>query len=87
MILIVLYHLNDENTRSTDEFIADISSRTDKKIITYDIDSSDGMNKASLYGIVEYPAIIVTADDGSLHNFWQGRTFPSVAEVIGYLEA
>lgn len=39
---------------------------------------------AGLYDIVDYPAFLVTADDGVLVRLWQGQQLPLIDEVASY---
>jgi thiol-disulfide isomerase/thioredoxin len=85
MYLSILYHPNNELTRSTEELAHELKFHTDKKIEFIDVDTKEGMNKVSDYGVVDYPALIVLTDDGQPYYMWQGPQLPSVSEVISYL--
>ena len=37
-----------------------------------------------LYDILDHPAILVTRDDGSVMQLWQGKQLPLMAEVAAY---
>jgi hypothetical protein len=51
-----------------------------------DVDSIQGVEKANLYDIVEYPAVLVSReDDSSLSNVWTGEPLPLMNELNGYL--
>lgn len=51
------------------------------------IDTREGADMARLYDVVQYPALLVLANDGSLSKFWQGDVMPLMDEVAGYLRA
>lgn len=51
--------------------------------ISYELfspDSQEGQHVVQLYGVMEYPACVVTQDDGTMVQFWQGR-MPTKAEL------
>lgn len=85
MKVIVLYRPNSEHGRLVDEFIRDYQAQEgDRKLEILNIDSRDGGALASLYDIVQYPAILVLQDNGYLHKFWQGSQLPLMNEVASY---
>lgn len=86
MNVVILYQPRSEHSRSVEEFVHHMHSiYPDQEIILMDVDSVEGSDKAELYDIVQYPAIMVLADDGSLVNRWVGGNLPLVDEVAGYL--
>lgn len=85
MYVLILYHPNDELSRATEEFAQELKLHTDKRIEFIDVDSIEGMNKVSNYGVVDYPALMVLTDDERPYNTWQGQQLPSVDEVVSYL--
>jgi hypothetical protein len=42
---------------------------------------------ASLYDVMEYPAIMVMQMDGYVMKIWQGTTLPMIDEVSAYARA
>jgi thiol-disulfide isomerase/thioredoxin len=85
MYLAILYHPNNEYSRVTEELVEELKDQTDKKIVFIDVDSKEGMEKVSNYGVVDYPALIVLTDDGQPYYMWQGSSLPSTGEVASYL--
>ena len=57
------------------------------KLEVVDLDSRDGAAMASLYDVMQHPAVLVLADDGQLIKAWTGETMPLMAEVAGYVYA
>lgn len=43
-------------------------------------ETRQGQDVATLYDVVQFPACLVVADDGSLVGIWQG-TIPSLSEI------
>lgn len=85
MKLIILYRPNSEHARAVDTFVHDFQERnTWVKIELLNVDDQDGMAKANVYGISQYPALIAMTDDGMMLNMWQGDTLPLIDEVAAY---
>jgi hypothetical protein len=51
------------------------------------VDTRDGSATASLYDVVQYPAILVLQNDGYPQKVWQGSEMPLLGEVIAYARA
>lgn len=87
MKLLIFYRPNSEHARPTEEFIQEFQRvhRVEAKIVIMNIDTREGSANASLYDVVQYPAILATLDDGTAIKLWQGAPFPLMDEVAGYL--
>ena len=44
-------------------------------------ETTEGENLVTVYDLLEYPAIMVLADDGSVVQMWKGMPLPSPDEV------
>ena len=85
MKLLVIYRPNSEHARSVDDFVREFSRRNPGgKMELLNIDTRDGMATASLYDIMQYPAILALRGDGSVLSAWQGAQLPLLNEVAGY---
>lgn len=49
-----------------------------------DVDQEDGTAMAKLYGIVQYPSLMVIRDDGSMIQGWEGVSELPRLEDINY---
>lgn len=87
MKAIAIYNPNSEHSRSVEEFNRNLEVRTGKKLELLSTETREGSEMANLYGIMDYPAIIVSADDGVMHKLWQGQQLPLIDEVVSYLIA
>lgn len=85
MKLYIIYHERDEYSSAVENFAKECERLTDRKIEKYIVESADGADKARLYDVTDYPAILVVGDDGQLNRGWQGGNLPLVSEAIGYL--
>lgn len=85
MKLSILYHPESESARKVEEFSHNLYKQTGKETEFISLETSEGLDLARLYDIVDYPAIIVRRDTGELLNSWQGETLPLINEVAGYM--
>lgn len=87
MKLLIFYRPNSEYARSVETFIHDFRAQYDPrtKIEVMNLDTRDGAAMASLYDVVQYPAFLVTSDDGTLIHAWEGENLPLMRDVAGYL--
>ncbi|HUD10373.1 MAG TPA: hypothetical protein VMR28_01730 [Candidatus Saccharimonadales bacterium] len=86
MKLLVLYKPKSEHARSIDEYTNDfIRVHPDVTLELMDAESVEGVAKAGLYDILQFPALLALADDNSLLNMWTGDLLPLMQEVAAYL--
>lgn len=68
-----------------EQFVREFKSRnSNEHVEMLDVDSRDGSATASLYDILQYPAIVVTQQDGVVQKIWTGDQFPLIDEVASY---
>lgn len=87
MKLLALYRPDSEHSRAVETFIRDFRYQHESladSLEVIDIDSRDGVATASLYDIMDHPALVVLGDDGSMVKEWTGPTLPLMGEVAGY---
>jgi hypothetical protein len=88
MKVLVLYRPNSEHGRLIEEFIHDFQRRhEDERLEVLNIDTRDGSATASLYDVMQYPAILVLQDDGYVQKLWEGERLPLMDEVASYARA
>jgi hypothetical protein len=88
MRILILYRPNSEHARRIEEFIRDFkSSYTAGNMEIQDVDSREGIATATLYEIMQYPAILVLQPDGVAQKVWQGHDLPLMGEVASYTRA
>jgi hypothetical protein len=86
MKLVVLYRMNSEQARPVFEFLEMLSRRyPGKNIEELNIDTRKGATEANLYGVMQYPAMLVVANDGRVMGMWEGLPLPLIDEVAGFL--
>jgi hypothetical protein len=87
MKLLIFYRPNSEHARAVETFIHDFQRQytTDAKIEILDLDTRDGAATASLYDVLQYPAFLATADNGTLVRAWEGKELPLMGDVASYL--
>ncbi len=87
MKVLILYKPNSEHARKVEEFLRDLQRQHDvqqSNIELIDVDSRDGIVKATLYDAVTTPAIIVTDNNGGYICSWIGRELPLMRDVAFY---
>ena len=84
--MLILYRPNSEHDTEVQSFVRDFQRRYEagRKIELVSLDTRDGAATADLYGVTNYPAILVVGDDGVMVSLWQGRPLPLMDEVAGY---
>lgn len=86
MRTVLLYRPNSEHSTLVESYLRDFRRQTNKELSTVDVDSPEGIELCRLYEIMDYPAILVTDDDGALQNLWLGQPLPRIGEVSYYVE-
>ena len=84
MRVLILYRPNSEHGRIIEEFINNFQGVYTSALDVQDVDSREGIATASLYDIMEYPAIVAIGPDGQAQKVWQGRDLPLMDEVAAY---
>ncbi len=80
MRVFILYRPNSEHERKVTDFVRDFSKRTQSEIELVSLDTAEGSDKAKLYDIVRYPAVIAVNEAGILQSLWQGE-LPLINEL------
>jgi hypothetical protein len=88
MKVLILYRPDSEFSRVVEEFVHDFQSRHNgQQLEVLNIDSREGSAAASLYDVMQHPAILVIRGDGYLQKSWAGERMPLIDEVVGYTRA
>lgn len=88
MKVVVIYRPSSEHARQIEQFVADYQRvHPDGRLEILNLDTREGDAAATLYDIVNYPAILVTREDGSVLNTWVGTELPLMDEIAGYAYA
>ena len=86
MKVLVLYRDNSDHSRAVTDFARDFEHQTQKKVELVDMDSREGDQKAQLYDITHFPAVVAVKDDGQLLKTWNEDLLPRIQEVSYYAE-
>lgn len=88
MKVVILYRPNSEHGRLIEEFIHEYQARHEVgHLDVINIDTREGSALASLYDVMQYPAIMVLQGDGFVQKIWQGDQLPLIQEVASYARA
>jgi len=86
MKLLVLYRPDSEHASRTESFLREFSQRYPdiNRIDVLDLNTRDGAATASIYDVMQYPALIAATDDGIAQQVWQGDMLPLMSDVSSY---
>ena len=88
MKVLVLYRPNSEHGHLVEDFIHEFQAvHQDERLEVLNIDTRDGSAMASLYDVMQYPAILVLQGDGYLQKICEGEQLPLMNEVVSYAHA
>lgn len=88
MKVLVLYRPNSEHGRTIEELIHEIQARSPiEHLEVLNIDTRDGIATATLYDVMQYPAILVLQNDGYVQKVWMGEQLPLIDEIVSYARA
>lgn len=85
MKALVLYHPDSDHARSVLTFKGDLERLSTSTLELVSLETKEGAEKAKVYGITRYPAILVTTESGEMLKFWEGEVLPTINEVVSYL--
>lgn len=84
----MLYRPNSERAGMAEDYAEEYHRRhPDRQIELLNVDTPEGADKARLYGITNYPAILALSDDGGLQQLWQDEHLPLMNEIDFYQQA
>ena len=85
MKVLILYRPNSEHDTLVQRFVRDFMHRTSREVELVSLDTRDGAATASLYDVLQYPAVLVVENHGSVQQLWQGEQLPLIDEVSYFL--
>lgn len=68
-----------------EDYARDFEHSRGRKVDLVSLETREGAATASLYDVVNYPALMVLGDDGQVQKLWEGDKLPLMDEVAGYL--
>ncbi len=83
----ILYHPISDHARVVEEYVTNFERQKGNVIELMSLETKDGADLATLYEIVNYPALLAIKKDGQLVKYWEGEPLPLMDEVAGYLTA
>lgn len=82
----LIYRPHSEQERPALNYLRDFAAQTGKALPTLDPDSPQGADLCQLYDIMQFPAILVTDNEGHMQNIWTGGQLPTYSELSYYVE-
>jgi hypothetical protein len=86
MKAMLIYRPHSEQERPALDYLRDFAAQTGKQLPTLDPDSPQGAELCQLYDIMQFPAILVTDDEGHIQNSWVGERLPPFSELSYYVD-
>lgn len=85
--MLILYRPNTEHEREVETFVRDFQREHNpgKRLELLSMNTRDGVATASIYDILQFPAVLALADDGSVLQSWVGLPLPLMNDVAGYM--
>lgn len=87
MKVCIIYHPESEQARPVEEFVHDLDRQHGVKTELVSLETREGAAMASLYDIVNYPAIVAIRDNGEIAQTWSGDALPLMNEIVAYSTA
>lgn len=84
MKVVILYHPESDHARTVESYARDFSRQTGQKVELISLETRDGSATASLYDVVQYPAILALNQNGEMLRMWQGPILPLMNELSYY---
>jgi hypothetical protein len=86
MKLVVIYRDKSDHARRMIEFLTLFKRRYPQiNVEELEIDSREGTERASLYGVVDYPVLLSLGATGNVIGMWEGIQLPLIDEVASSL--
>jgi len=82
----LLYRPNSGEERQALDYLRDFAARTGKTLPTLDPDTAEGTDMCRLYDILQFPAILVTDNEGHVQNLWYGEHLPTFSELSYFVD-
>lgn len=85
MKTLILYRPGSEHSTMVESYLHDFKAQTGKTIPTLNVDTPQGIALCELYEIMQYPAVLVTDQEGHVQNLWVGDQLPRISELSYYV--
>ncbi len=80
----VLYHPNSDHERKVLDFQREFERRSTSSVKLVSLETIEGAGIAKLYGVTQYPAVLVVDERGNFQKMWEGEQMPLINDVEGY---
>ena len=84
--MVILYHPKSDHARTVEGFAHDFARQVGAGVELISLESRDGAQMATTYGIVRYPAILAMGPTGDLLKSWEGPVMPLMNEISFYTQ-
>lgn len=85
MKVVIIYRPESEHSRQVEQYITDFKRfHPGEEIESLSVETMDGAQKAELYGIDRYPAVLALKDDGQMEHMWVDGQLPLMNDLAYY---
>lgn len=67
------------------EWISEFEKRAAVKVERVNPETRDGEGYIEAHGILAYPTIVASGDDGKVYSVWAGKPLPTFDEVMSFM--
>lgn len=85
MKVTVVFKEFSDHAREAIEWMDEFERRTGRVAEKVDPEGREGEGYCQARGIMEYPTVVVEADDGKVVEQWSGRPLPVIDDVMAYV--
>lgn len=87
MKVVILYQPNSETDTRVQTYARDFERQLGKKLELIDSNTAEAVEIAKIHDIMQFPAILVTEDDGSAVQMWTDiDSWPTFSELSYYTQ-
>lgn len=87
MKALILYKPSSEHDTPVQGYVREFFRRTGKKLELVDVETREGISKAALYDVLQFPTLIAIRDDGEFIEKWpELERWPTMNELTYYTQ-
>ena len=85
MRVIIVFTEFSDHAREVFEWQEEFERRTGREAETLNPETKEGEGFCMAHGVMEYPTILVMAEDGKVLEEWRGTPLPQIDTVMSYV--
>lgn len=85
MKVVILYRPESDHSREVEQYAVDFGRfHPDGDLELLSVETKDGSEKAALYAVMQYPAVLALKDDGQMEHIWADGKLPLMNDLAYY---